>query len=101
MILDNILQIFSWLIIVIPIVILIMGIVAYYFSRKHRRFIGISLTVLGGLGVALFSSVLCVSFIEGHSPVTLTVGILLSVEIATLASGIITLQKEANPVHCL
>jgi hypothetical protein len=90
--LDTLIQIIAWLIIIVPIAFLAGGAIASYYFRFHRQTIGILLIVFGIVGALIFSnSIYNIIRREMFEILTLYIA-LLSIEIATIVTGIISLR---------
>ena len=97
--LDVVLQVFAWLLIVVPIAILVIGVILFHYSPVHRKTVGIILLTLGSLELALYSLTFYFTFTLRTSNLR-AIGfssILLVVEVSTVIIGIVSMIKK--PLH--
>ena len=97
--LDRLVQVFAWLTFAGPVVLLLAGLFLFRYKPLHRKTIGIIWTSLGGFGVMVFAFVLYFSSTIPSASVPRMLAISLvevSVEICTIAVGIISLIKKVE-----
>lgn len=88
------LGVFANSIIVVPIDLLVIFAVLYYYKPNHRLTVGIVAVTLGSLGLAIFSLVLLISLLESTSKATSVAVFLVAIEILTLCLGLASLIKR-------
>ena len=89
---DILLRIFAYSIFVVPIAILVIGVILYFYRARHRFTLGILLISLGSVGVPIYSMAFYISIIMQSG-----LGIfmwLVIVEVSTIAIGIISLTHN-------
>ena len=99
--LDTLVQIYAWLVVVVPIATLVFGIVFYFSLPSQRKAIGLVLITFGSFGLALFGIVLYIAAVHVNEPIIFVA--MFAVELATLILGIISLTcdrvKAKDKVH--
>jgi hypothetical protein len=96
--LNGSLRIFAYSMVVIPIVILALAIILYYYKPLHRLTVGIIATTFGSLGFVIFLSVLLISLYEWSGKVTILSITLVTIELLTLLIGIQSIRKRNTPI---
>lgn len=93
-VLDAFVQIGALLTLAIPIAVLASGALVYYFKAKFRRALGIILVSLGSFGAAIFAFSVYISAIRFSVGVLLVCVSLFSIELVTLALGVLSITRK-------
>lgn len=80
----------AWLIIILPIAFLAGGAIVSHYFRFQRKNIGIVLIVFGSIGALIFSNGLYNIVRAAHFDILTLYVALLSIEIATIGTGILS-----------
>jgi len=89
-------RIIAYSLVTVPVVILILGAVIYYYKPIHIRATGIILVVFGCIELSVFPLSLYISGSIGHSFGYFIFAGLVAVETATIALGIASLIKRKD-----
>ena len=92
---DILLPIFVYSIFVVPIVILVIGVILYFYRARHRFTLGILLISLGSAGVPIYSIAFYISIIMRSG-----LGIfmwLVIIEVSTIVVGVTSLINRKVP----
>lgn len=94
--LDILLRILAYSIVVVPIAILIIGIILFFYKPIHRLTVGALLVAFGSLGLTIYSISFYIALTRGQG--VLFFMAILAVEVMTIITGIISLthSKSAN-----
>jgi hypothetical protein len=96
-VLDSLVGVFAYSIIIIPIAILIIISILYYYKPIHRFVVGIIAITLGSIGLVIYSMVLLVSIAESTVRIAMLSVVLVAVEIFTLYIGVKSLRNRGKP----
>ena len=93
---DIVLQMIAYSLIVVPVAILVIGIILFFYKPIHRLTVGVILVTFGSLGLIIVSGAfdISLSYMDGRG-ITVYMA-LIAVEIMTIIVGVVSLVKSAN-----
>lgn len=96
--LDAGLQIFAYSLIVVPVAILIIGVILFFYMPIHRQTVGIILVALGSFGLAINSVSFYIAVTVGSTSMLYLALVL--VEVMIIITGIVSLThtKPKQPI---